>query len=210
MENVLRFIRDSTTYYSIDQPDVYFYDIGLNPINYFTIGDSIEGTRFLFAMWECFISKETDEDDLYQDLYRYFDQYDQTHFSYWTLLDYEILSNEESHLTDYEIDSASKDIILFCKTCKMIIPYPYENIKNEDGDQIDEKDFAENKKLSFEEDDQFPILFMSDEQMSKNSDIIYKYYQEIVTILKSHEVEVNSINDLFNFYSKNCSSRNGK
>jgi hypothetical protein len=210
METILRFTRDNTTYYSIKQPDVYFYDIGLNPINYFTLGNCIEGTRFLFAMWECFISKETDLNNLNKELYDYFNQFNQGHFAYWSLLDYEVVSDEDSYLRDYKVDPITKDMILFCNKCELIIPYPYNYIRNEDDDYINENDLTEYQKLSYVQDDQFPILFMSEVQMSKNSDIIEKYYQEIVNILKKHNVEVKNVDELFEFYIKTCRGINVK
>ena len=56
MENTLSFLRDNTHYYFVGQPSDYYYDVGYIPLDSFPCNDILEKTRFLYALWEIFIT----------------------------------------------------------------------------------------------------------------------------------------------------------
>jgi hypothetical protein len=213
MANDLYFIKDSKNYYNVGQPSDYYFDFGLIPIDSFPCNDILEKTRLLCAFWELVLSIDTSSNknqlitsDLLIDLKRYFNQYDAPDFAYWALLEYETLANFDTTSCCYEIDSVSKNMVLSVSDIKIIIPHPYYNIFGEDenGDlnDVDETNYADFKFLIFTQQEHFPILFMSDEQMERNEIVISKYHREIISIFQNHQYKINNCEDLVEIYNQ--------
>ena len=144
--------------------------------------------------------------DLLIDLKRYFNQYDAPDFAYWALLEYETLANFDTTSCCYEIDSVSKNMVLSVSDIKIIIPHPYYNISGEDENgelnDVDETNYADFKSLTFTQEEDFPILFMSDEQMERNEIVISKYHREIISIFQNHQYRINNCEDLVGVYNQ--------
>jgi hypothetical protein len=213
MANDLYFIKDSKNYYNVGQPSDYYFDFGLIPIDSFPCNDILEKTRLLCAFWELVLSIDTSSNknqlitsDLLIDLKKYFNQYDAPDFAYWALLEYETLANFDTTSCCYEIDSVSKNMVLSVSDIKIIIPHPYYNIFGEDenGDlnDVDETNYADFKFLIFTQQEHFPILFMSDEQMERNEIVISKYHREIISIFQNHQYKINNCEDLVEIYNQ--------
>ena len=213
MHNELYFIKDSKTYYNVGQPSDYYFDFGLIPIDSFPCNDILEKTRLLCAFWELVLSIDTSSNknqlitsDLLIDLKRYFNQYDAPDFAYWALLQYETLANFDTTSCCYEIDNVSKNMVLSVSDIKIIIPHPYYNIFGEDENgelnDVDETNYADFKFLTFTQEEHFPILFMSDEQMERNEIVISKYHREIISIFQNHQYKINNCEDLVDIYNQ--------
>ena len=213
MVNDLYFIKDSKKYYNVGQPSDYYFDFGLIPIDSFPCNDILEKTRLLCAFWELVLSIDTSSNknqlitsDLLIDLKRYFNQYDAPDFAYWALLEYETLANFDTTSCCYEIDNVSKNIVLSVSDIKIIIPHPYYNIFGEDENgelnDVDETNYADFKFLTFTQEEHFPILFMSDEQMERNEFVISKYHREIISIFQNHQYKINNCEDLVDIYNQ--------
>ena len=213
MANDLYFIKDSKKYYNVGQPSDYYFDFGLIPIDSFPCNDILEKTRLLCAFWELVLSIDTSSNknqlitsDLLIDLKRYFNQYDAPDFAYWALLEYETLANFDTTSCCYEIDNVSKNMVLSVSDIKIIIPHPYYNIFGEDENgelnDVDETNYADFKFLTFTQEEHFPILFMSDEQMERNEIVISKYHREIISIFQNHQYRINNCEDLVDVYNQ--------
>jgi len=213
MHNELYFIKDSKTYYNVGQPSDYYFDFGLIPIDSFPCNDILEKTRLLCAFWELVLSIDTSSNknqlitsDLFIDLKRYFNQYDAPDFAYWALLEYETLAKFDTTSCCYEIDNVSKNMVLSVSDIKIIIPHPYYNIFGEDENgelnDVDETNYADFKFLTFTQEEHFPILFMSDEQMERNEIVISKYHREIISIFQNHQYKINNCEDLVEIYNQ--------
>lgn len=210
MKKRLHFVRDFTTYYSIGQPTEYYYDLDIIPLKSSPCNDILEKTRFLYALWELFTTSDSSNPKglisslLLIDLKKYFEKYEDTDFAYYTLLEYETLEKEDTSSCIYELEKSTNNLVLFASNLKIIIPRPYENLVGEDRDEVDESNYSEFKLLTFTQDDDFPILFMSDQQKEDNEVEINKYVEEISLIFKNHQVDVNNCEDLLNIYNNNC------
>lgn len=213
MENTLSFVRDNTYYYFVGQPSDYYYDLGYVPLDSLPCNDILEKTRFLYALWEIFIGIDTSPQDklitkdLLIDLRNYFVQYDAFDLSHWSLLEFETLEKVDTCSCTFEFDNVSKNIELYTTGIKIVIPAPYENLIGEDADgnlyEIDETNYSEYKVLTFSEDSDFPLLFMSQQQKLDNEINIEKYFKEIISIFKKYEYKISSCEDLLNFYNLN-------
>ena len=212
MVNNVYFIKDSKNYYDVGQPSDYYFDFGLIPIDSFPCNDILEKTRLLCAFWELVLSIDTSSiksqlitNETLIDLKIYFEKYDAPDFAYWALLRYETLAKYDTTFCSYEIDKVSKNMILTASDIKIIIPHPYYNIFGEDENgelnDVDETNYADFKFLSFTQDESFPILFMSDEQMQSNERVIGKYHREIISIFQNHQYKINDCEGLVEVYN---------
>lgn len=208
MEKKLHFVQESIAYYEIGQPEDYYYETGLIPLENFPCVDILEKTRLLYALWELFTTidtakpKDTIPSILLIELSNYFEKYDAHDLAYSALLDYETLDKFDTCFCVYELDSITNNLVLFSEDIKILIPEPYENVIDEDGNDIDVSNLSNFKTLTFSQNSDFPILFMSDEQMKENELEINKYFDDIISIFKMHDFKINNCEDLVNIFNK--------
>jgi len=206
IEKTLHFIRESTAYYAVGQPAENYFDLSLIPLESNACTDILEKTRLLFALWELFISIDTNKTNrliphlLIIDLKKYFERFDASHWAYWNLLEYETLKIEQSSFFCYEIDKTSNNLALLAGDIKIIIPYPYENLIAEGDFDVDESNFSSFKFFGFNQDEDFPTLFMSNQQRQKNESEINKYFEEIISICNIYQDKINNCDDIENIY----------
>jgi hypothetical protein len=207
MINELRFIKGNTTYFAVGQPEENYFDLGLIPLDSSPCNDILEKTRLLYGFWEKITAidsarpKGTITNLLVIDLIKYFEQYEASDFAYWSLLEYETLKEFDTQSIAYEVDS---NLVLYAKETKIIIPPPYEYIIDEEGNEFDGTDNPKIKLLIFEQSQDFPILFMSNEQKIKNESLIQKYYTDLFSIFNKYDYKYESCEDLVNYYLMHC------
>jgi hypothetical protein len=208
MKNILHFKRESITYYAIGQPADYYYDLGLIPLDNFPCDDILEKSRLLYALWEIFFCIDINKPNrvlthsLVVDLSKYFEQYDAPDFAYWALLHYETINGDDSSWWAHEIEDETNNLILHGGEIKLFIPPPYDNVIDEDGNDVNEIIGSSAKSLSFSQNIDFPFLFMSNQQKDESEIEINKYYEEIFAIFQKHNFQISKCEELLKIYEK--------
>jgi hypothetical protein len=206
MENILHFKRESTTYFEIGQPADYYYDLGLIPLGISPCDDILEKSRLLYALWEMFFCIDTNipkrglPNSLLVELRKYFEQYDAPDFAYWALLRYETINADDIKSCSYEIEDETHNLILHGREIKLFIPPPYDNVYDEDGEEVEDIIGCSAKTLSFYQNEDFPVLFMSNQQNEESEIEINKYYEEIFAIFHKHNIHIKECEELLNIY----------
>jgi hypothetical protein len=204
----LHFKREDITYFEIGQPADYYYDLELNPLDNFPCDDILEKTRLLYALWELFVSVDIDKQNrdlsnsLVADLRKYFEQYDAPDFAYWALLHYKTIHSDELGWCSYEIEDVTNNLILHGVEIKLFIPPPYDNVIDEDGNDVDKIIGSSAESLSFSQNEDFPVLFMSDQQLEESKMNVNKYYEEIFSIFRKHNMKLTKCEDMLKIYRK--------
>ena len=206
--NILYFKREDITYFEIGQPADYYYDLGLNPLDNFPCNDILEKSRLLYALWEIFFCIDIDKprrdltNSLVADLRKYFEQYDAPDFAYWALLNYETINCDDLKFCSYEIEDETNNLILTGGEIKLFIPPPYDNVIDEDGNEVYEIIDSSAKSLSYSQNQDFPVLFMSDQQLDESEINVNKYYKEIFSIFRKHNMKITKCEQLMKIYNK--------
>jgi hypothetical protein len=206
MKNILHFKRESITYYEIGQSEDFYYDLGLVPLDNFPCDDILEKSRLLYALWQIFICIDTNKpnrvltNSLVVDLRKYFEQYDGPDFAYWALLRYETINGDDLRWCAYEIEDETNNLILHGGEIKLFIPPPYNNVVDEDGNEVYEIIGSSAKSLSFSQNEDFPVLFMSNQQKEESEIEINKYYEEIFALFQKHNFQITKCEELLKIY----------
>ena len=210
MKNILHFKRESITYYAIGQPAEYYYDLGLIPQDNFLCDDILGKSRLLYALWEIFIGIDINKPNrvlnnaLVVDLLKYFEQYDGSDFACWVLLHphYETIKGYDLSCCGYEIEDETNNLILHGGEIKLFIPPPYHNVIDADSNEIDEIIGSSIQSLSFYQNEDFPVLFMSNQQKDESEIEINEFYEEIFAIFKKHNFQISKCEELLKIYEQ--------
>jgi hypothetical protein len=127
---------------------------------------------------------------------------------YFSLLYYITIDDHYNIYYDFEVDEDSLDIILLTPEFKIVIPQSYENLcgidENGKEDDVNDDNYLNFKKISISESSEvLQMLFMSNEDEIKSNEDMDKYYNEIISIFKKHQYQVNNCKDLEKIYLRN-------
>lgn len=123
-------------------------------------------------------------------------------FAYWALLHYETINNDDLRWCSYEIENKTNNLILHGSEIKLFIPPPYDNVIDEDGNDVEEIIGSSAKSLSFSQNKDFPFLFMSNQQRDESEIEINKNYEEIFSILQKNNFQISKCEELLKIYEE--------
>lgn len=188
------------TYYYRGRPLANFYDRTMSCSYY--LDKFLEKSRELVFMCEDYgelslYDHKWEEGTLEYDLHKFFVQYDEESFAYWSFL-------EQTNLSEYEIKDCrfkiadEKMIIDAPEVIVVIEPWGYLDesefngilyFKNKDGEAyyFDELDPADAETVSLDSGDSCPAIFMTKEQIRKNQKIVDDIQDQLDKIYAKHK-----------------------
>lgn len=205
----LRFIFQDITFYAVGKPpDNYYYDFGRIPLGANACFDILEKTRFIWALYELFSFTSNKDSKVLQlpvqvleELMTLFSDYEEFDLSHWAL-HHDTLNDLDFQECKYTIDETTKDLIVKTNSTTLIVPPPYENVIDAEGEDfyIDKKGKSKAKKISFLKNEGSPIIFMSVEQEKVNTKRNDNLINEMLSIFEKHDVDIKSCGELLEYY----------
>ena len=211
MKTELYFETNGTEYNYIGRPADYYYDFGMIPLSKLACSNILEKARFIYALFEIFSLSDNDSykyefpSSLLTELKIYFDQYTNHDLSHWGLLEFETLNQFKTNDCEWHKDNKSEFLVLSSNDLVIHIPKPYENIIGIDLNdvvfKVGESNFKNFKLLSFENDPDFPFLFMSNIQKENNELKVNNLIEDILKLFNKYEIKLTTCEDLFLLYN---------
>jgi hypothetical protein len=188
-----RFIyKQGIVYYEVDRPYEFFYaGLDLNEYRQVTIKGLPEECQILVQLnTNKLISNALNADD-----------YDLSH---WRLIQSEGLGENSFVHRPYSYNTDNDYLIVHGEDSDLYTPFPLEYIIDQDGnDCISISDINNVESLSVLDNEEWPYIFMSEEQIQKNIETINSIVDNCCNILKKKGYLVNNINDLISLYLDN-------
>ena len=207
--NKIYLYKNSEIFTFVGQPSYYFYDFGFNPLDSNTCEDILEQSRLIYAFYEmCSNANHIKENNkissnIFKNLTEYFDVYKDDDFAYWSLLQYVSLYKQDLNNCSYRFDRETDNLILQIDDGELFVPYPYDNLvgEYENGEicEVDRSNYMYFETISYNCDD-FPLLFMSNNQLQSNETELNNILKDIITILNLNNYELKNCRDLKDFY----------
>jgi hypothetical protein len=206
------FVKNGITYHYEGQSEYNYYDGGwwTQGETVFTEYDQLSQTRFLTAFGEA-VSSEYERkypsgklpEAMLKELYdlvgkNYFHQY-----QYFGYLSYATLEYEDNSVIRYEENRAKKSMTLHTPYLTLVVPDQYAHLILPEDEEawVEDRETGETIPICFDNNHEFPLLFMSDEQRRKNQEDILKEVEQIAKIFQKHGYDVKNARDVEYMYN---------
>jgi hypothetical protein len=131
------------------------------------------------------------------------DEDDEYNLSHWQLLEYHCIKEEEMLFVPFSSDLQMEYLILHGLESDLWVPLPFKNVIDEDGNDVNGfDDLRENVTLSFSEDNEFPTIFMSENQINDNIKTVNKIVEASCRNLNMSSINSPNLKDLVLLYMK--------
>jgi len=186
-----RFIyKQGIVYFEVDRPYEFFFYAGLDLNEYRQV--AIKGMPE-----ECQILVQFNTNQLISNALNA-DDYDLSH---WILSQSEGLGENNFVHRPYTYNTDNDYLIIHGEDSDLYTPFPLENIIDQDGNDCHSISDIDNvETLSVLDYEEWPYIFMSEEQIQKNIETINSIVDNCCHILKQQGYLVNNINDLISLY----------
>jgi hypothetical protein len=183
-------IIDDLTYKEIESPGDYYYSgIDLTDVENIMVTGTPKDCQLLVTLH----SMGLVDMDLKND-----DEWKLTH---WHLLKFEKFEADDMASKPFTVDRVNEYLILHGENRNFFLPFPAEDVIDEDGnDIIDIIDTKDKKTLTFSEDGIWPSLFMSEKQIRENIRIVNELVESNCKRLRQSGIQAYELKDLVKIY----------
>ena len=131
------------------------------------------------------------------------DEDDEYNLSHWQLLEYHCLKEEDMLFVTFSSNLHLAYLILHGLESDLWVPLPFKNVIDEDGNDVNGFDnLRKNVTLSFSDDNAFPTIFMSENQINSNIKTVNKIIESSCRNLKMSGINPHNLKDLVLLYMK--------
>jgi hypothetical protein len=177
-------------YKEVDRPGDYYYSgMDLTDVESIIVTGTTKDCQLLVALHSMGLVVMDSEYD---------DEWKLTH---WHLLKFEYFEAHEMTSKPFTVNLEDDYLILHGENRIFYLPFPLDDIIDEDGNEIiDLKDTKDKKTLTFSEDEIWPSIFMSEKQIRENISTVHELVASNCERLRQSGIEANELKDLVKIY----------